>query len=281
MILIDGKKEAANLREELKKEVSNLKNKYKKVPGLTVILIGDLAPSQIYVRNKEKSAKEVGLKSDVIKYPDSVQEATILTKINELNKDDTVSGILVQLPLPKHINKKKVIEAIIPEKDVDGFHPVNVGNLSSGYESSVPCTPLGCYLLIKKIEPNLSGKKAVVIGRSNLNGKPMTQLLLKENCTVTITHSKTKDLKKECLKGDIIVAAVGIPELVKGDWVKKDAIVIDVGINKTDKGIVGDVDFEDVSKNAKALTPVPGGVGPMTIACLLKNTIDCFKRSQI
>ena len=279
MILIDGKKEAANLREELKKEVSNLKNKYKKVPGLTVILIGDLAPSQIYVRNKEKSAKEVGLKSDVIKYPDSVQEATILTKINELNKDDTVSGILVQLPLPKHINKKKVIEAIIPEKDVDGFHPVNVGNLSSGYESSVPCTPLGCYLLIKKIEPNLSGKKAVVIGRSNLNGKPMTQLLLKENCTVTITHSKTKDLKKECLKGDIIVAAVGIPELVKGDWVKKDAIVIDVGINKTEKGIVGDVDFNEVSKIAKASTPVPGGVGPMTIACLLKNTVECFKKS--
>ena len=279
MILIDGKKEAANLREELKKEVSNLKNKYKKVPGLTVILIGDLAPSQIYVRNKEKSAKEVGLKSDVIKYPDSVQESTILTKINELNKDDTVSGILVQLPLPKHINKKKIIEAIIPEKDVDGFHPVNVGNLSSGYESSVPCTPLGCYLLIKKIEPNLSGKKAVVIGRSNLNGKPMTQLLLKENCTVTITHSKTKDLKKECLKGDIIVAAVGIPELVKGDWVKKDAIVIDVGINKTEKGIVGDVDFNEVSKIAKALTPVPGGVGPMTIACLLKNTVECFKKS--
>ncbi len=163
MILIDGKKEAANLREELKKEVSLLKTKYNKVPGLTVILIGDLAPSQIYVRNKEKSAKEVGLKSEVIKYPDNVEEIKILNKINELNKDDTVSGILVQLPLPKHINKKKVIEAIIPEKDVDGFHPVNVGNLSSGYESSVPCTPLGCYLLIKKIEPNLSGKKAVVI----------------------------------------------------------------------------------------------------------------------
>jgi methylenetetrahydrofolate dehydrogenase (NADP+)/methenyltetrahydrofolate cyclohydrolase len=164
---------------------------------------------------------------------------------------------------------------------VDGFHPMNVGNLSSGYESSIPCTPLGCYLLIKKIEPNLSGKKAVVVGRSNLNGKPMTQLLLKENCTVTITHSKTKDLKAECLEADIIVAAVGIPELVRGDWVKKDAIVIDVGINKTDNGIVGDVHFDEVSKNAKALTPVPGGVGPMTIACLLKNTIDCFKRSQI
>jgi len=280
MILIDGKKAAAELREELKIEVSELKSKYNKVPGLTVILIGDLAPSQIYVRNKEKSANEVGLKSDVIRYPDSVEEKTVLAKIDELNKDESISGILVQLPLPKHIDKQKVIETILPSKDVDGFHPMNVGNLSSGYESSVPCTPLGCYLLIKKIEPNLSGKKAVIIGRSNLNGKPMMQLLLKENCTVTITHSRTKDLKGECLKGDIIVAAVGMPELVKGDWVKKDAIVIDVGINKTDKGIVGDVAFDEVSKVAKAITPVPGGVGPMTIACLLKNTIECFKRLQ-
>ena len=281
MILIDGKKVAAELREELKKEVTDLKSSTNKVPGLTVILIGELAPSKIYVKNKEKSANEVGIKSEIIKYPDSVDEIKVLEKISELNKDDSVSGILVQLPLPKHINKKKVIEAILPSKDVDGFHPYNVGNLSSGYESSIPCTPLGCYLLIKKIEPNLSGKKAVVIGRSNLNGKPMTQLLLKESCTVTITHSKTKDLKDECLKGDIIVAAVGIPELIKGDWVKKDAIVIDVGINKTEKGIVGDVAFDEVSKVAKALTPVPGGVGPMTIACLLKNTIECFKRSNL
>ena len=280
MILIDGKKEAAELREKLKQEVLELKSKYNKVPGLTVILIGELAPSKIYVKNKEKSANEVGLKSEVIRYPETVDEKTVLNKIEELNNDESVSGILVQLPLPKHIDKQKVIEKILPSKDVDGFHPMNVGNLSSGYESSVPCTPLGCYLLIKKIEPNLNGKKAVVVGRSNLNGKPMTQLLLKENCTVTITHSKTKDLKSECLKGDIIVAAVGIPELVKGDWVKKNAIVIDVGINKTDKGIVGDVAFEEVSKNAKALTPVPGGVGPMTIACLLKNTIECFKRVQ-
>ena len=280
MILIDGKKAAAELREELKQEVAELKNKYNKVPGLTVILIGDMAPSQIYVRNKEKSANEVGLKSEVIRYPDTVEEKTVLEKIEELNKDETISGILVQLPLPKHIDKQKVIETITPSKDVDGFHPMNVGNLSSGYESSVPCTPLGCYLMIKKIEPNLSGKKAVVVGRSNLNGKPMTQLLLKENCTVTITHSRTKDLKAECLEADIIVAAVGIPELVKGDWVKKDAIVIDVGINKTENGLVGDVAFDEVSKVAKALTPVPGGVGPMTIACLLKNTVDCFKRSQ-
>jgi len=280
MILIDGKKIAAELREELRVEVLELKAKYNKIPGLTVILIGDMAPSQIYVRNKEKSANEVGLKSEVIKYPEAVEEKTILDKIEELNKDESISGILVQLPLPKHIDKQKVIETITPSKDVDGFHPMNVGNLSSGYESSVPCTPLGCYLMIKKIEPNLSGKKAVMVGRSNLNGKPMAQLLLKENCTVTITHSKTKNLKAECLEADIIVAAVGIPELVKADWVKKDTIVIDVGINKTENGLVGDVAFEEVSKVAKALTPVPGGVGPMTIACLLKNTIDCFKRSQ-
>ena len=280
MILIDGKKIAAELREELKKEVLKLKEKHNKIPGLTVVLIGELAPSQIYVRMKEKAANEVGLKSEVIKYPESVEEKTVLDKIDELNKDESVSGILVQLPLPKHIDKQKVIEKILPSKDVDGFHPMNVGNLSSGYDSSIPCTPLGCYLLIKKIESNLSGKKAVIVGRSNLNGKPMAQLLLKENCTVTITHSKTKDLKGECLKGDIVVAAVGIPELVKGDWVKKDAIVIDVGINKTEKGIVGDVAFDEVSKVAKAITPVPGGVGPMTIACLLKNTIECFKRSN-
>ena len=280
MILIDGKKAATELRQELKQEVMQLKTQHNKVPGLTVILIGDMAPSQIYVRNKEKAAKEVGLKSEIIKFPDTIEENIILKKIEELNKDEAVSGILVQLPLPKHIDKQKVIETISPLKDVDGFHPMNVGNLSSGYESSVPCTPLGCYLMIKKIEPNLSGKKAVIVGRSNLNGKPMAQLLLKENCTVTVTHSKTKDLKTECLEADIIVAAVGIPELVKGDWVKKDAIVIDVGINKTENGLVGDVAFDEVSKVARALTPVPGGVGPMTIACLLKNTIDCFKRFQ-
>ena len=281
MIIIDGKKTAADLRLNLKTEVDNLKKKFDKVPGLTVILIGEYAPSKIYVRNKEKSAVEIGLKSEIVKYPVTVDEKTVLKKIYELNQDDTVSGILVQLPLPEHIDNKKVIDAINPSKDVDGFHPNNVGNLSSGYESSIPCTPLGCYLLIKNVEPNLNGKKAVVLGRSNLNGKPMTQLLLKENCTVTITHSKTKNLKEECLKADILVVAVGIPKLVKGDWVKKGTIVIDVGINKTDQGIVGDVDFDEVSKSAKAITPVPGGVGPMTIACLLKNTIECFKRSLV
>ena len=280
MFKIDGKKAAAILREELKKKVIELKSKYNAVPELTVILIGEDSPSKIYVRNKEKSANEVGIKSEVVRYPENVEEKVVLNKIKELNNNDEVSGILVQLPLPKHINTKKIIETINPSKDVDGLHPMNVGNLSSGYESSIPCTPLGCYLLIKNIEKNLSGKHAVIIGRSNLNGKPMAQLLLKENCTVTITHSKTKDLKAECARADIIIAAVGRPKLVKGDWVKKDAIVIDVGINKTNSGLVGDVDFDEVSKVAKAITPVPGGVGPMTIACLLNNTVECFKKAQ-
>ena len=279
-MIIDGKKTAAELREELKKKVAELKSTYKDVPGLTVILVGEDPASRIYVKNKEKFAKEVGMNSEVIRYPADLQEKILLDKIKELNNNNKVSGILVQLPLPKHIDKRKVIETIDHGKDVDGFHPVNVGNLSSGYDSSIPCTPLGCSLLLKKPEKNLAGKHAVVIGRSNLNGKPMTQLLLKENCTVTITHSKTKDLKAECLRADIIIAAVGIPKLVKGDWIKKGAIVIDVGINKTDSGIVGDVDFEEVSKVAKAITPVPGGVGPMTIACLLNNTVECFKKAH-
>ena len=279
-MIIDGKKTAEKLREDLKKKIIELKSTFNSVPGLTVILVGDDPASKIYVKNKEKFSKEVGMNSEVIRYPKNVEESVILDKIMELNKDKKISGILVQLPLPKHISKKKVIETILPTKDVDGFHPVNVGNLSSGYDSSIPCTPLGCFLLLKKVEKNLSGKHAVIIGRSNLNGKPMAQLLLKENCTVTITHSKTKDLKEECLKADIIVAAVGKPKLVKGDWIKKNAIVIDVGINKTESGIVGDVDFDEVSKVARAITPVPGGVGPMTIACLLNNTVECFKRAN-
>ena len=279
-MIIDGKKAAAELREELKKKVVELKSTHNAVPGLTVILVGENPPSKIYVKNKEKFAKEVGMNSEVIKYSENIEEKVVLNKIRELNNDKKVSGILVQLPLPKHIDKRKMIETILPGKDVDGFHPMNVGNLSSGYDNSIPCTPLGCYLLLKKVEKNLSGKHAVVIGRSNLNGKPMTQLLLKENCTVTITHSKTKDLKAECSRADIIIAAVGRPKLVKGDWVKKGAIVIDVGINKTDSGLVGDVDFDEVLKVAKAVTPVPGGVGPMTIACLLSNTVECFKKAQ-
>ncbi len=276
-MIIDGKKQAEIIRNEIKKEISDLKKKSGKAPSLTVILIGDFVPSLIYVKNKEKSAREVGINSEIIRYPKNVREKDILEKIEELNKKDEISGILVQLPLPSHISKEKIINAINPSKDVDGFNPVNVGNLSSGYDSIVPCTPLGCLLLIKKIESNLAGKHAVIIGRSNLNGKPMAQLLLKENCTVTIVHSKTNDLQNECLKADILVAAVGVPNLIKKDWVKENAIVIDVGINKVGEKIVGDVNFDELKDNVKAITPVPGGVGPMTIACLLKNTLTCFK----
>ena len=276
-MIIDGNKEAAALREEIKKEIVLIKSKTNKVPGLTVILIGEFAPSLIYVRNKEKNSKEVGINSNVIKYSKDVKEEEVLKKIKELNKDKSVSGILVQLPLPDQIDKEKIINSIDPSKDVDGFNPINVGNLASGHDAIVPCTPLGCLLLLKKIEKNLSGKHAVIIGRSNLNGKPMAQLLLKENCTVTVSHSKTKNLKEECLKADILIAAVGVANLVKKDWVKDGSIIIDVGINKQGDKIVGDVSFEEVKNKVKAITPVPGGVGPMTIACLLKNTLKCFK----
>ena len=276
-MILDGKKESALLREEIKKEILEIKIRTNKSPSLSVILIGDFAPSQIYVKNKEKNSREVGITSEVIKYSKEVKESEILEKIEELNNNDNVSGILVQLPLPTHINKEKIINTIKPSKDVDGFHPINVGNLSLGYKSIIPCTPLGCLLLIKNVEKNLTGKHAVIIGRSNLNGKPMAQLLLKENCTVSIVHSKTKDLKSECQKADILIVAVGVANLVKGDWVRKDSIIIDVGINKVADKIVGDVDFEQVKDKVKAITPVPGGVGPMTIACLLKNTLECFK----
>tara|TARA_B100001029_G_scaffold169222_1_gene163931 strand:- start:19 stop:861 length:843 start_codon:yes stop_codon:yes gene_type:complete len=280
-MIIDGEKEAEVLRNEIKKEINLLKEKTKKVPALSVILIGNYAPSEIYVRNKVKKSKEVGINSDIIRYPDNVSEKEVLKKIIELNEDSKVSGILVQLPIPKQINKEKIINLIHPSKDVDGFHPVNVGNLASGYHAITPCTPLGCSLLIKKIEKNLSGKHAVIVGRSNLNGKPMAQLLLKENCTVTIVHSKTKNIKNECYKADILVVAIGVPNFVKKDWVKEGSIVIDVGINKLENKIVGDVQFEEVKEKAKAITPVPGGVGPMTIACLLKNTLECFKARLI
>ena len=278
-MIIDGKKISKDLVEKVKDEVSKIK-KNGKSPGLSVILIGDYAPSQIYVKNKEKLAKEAGINSEVIRYPKEISEKEVLKKIDELNDNSEISGILVQLPLPSHINKEKIINAIKPSKDVDGFHPMNVGGLASGTTSIVPCTPLGCLFLIKSVEKNLEGKNAVILGRSNLNGKLMAQLLLKENCTVTILHSKTKDLKTECKRADILIAAVGVKEMVKGDWIKKDAIVIDVGINKDNGKIVGDVDFESSKNIAKAITPVPGGVGPMTIACLLKNTLECFKKSN-
>tara|TARA_B100001989_G_C24531405_1_gene461853 strand:- start:938 stop:1786 length:849 start_codon:yes stop_codon:yes gene_type:complete len=278
-MIIDGKKIAAELISEIKNEVSLIQKKGFKLK-LSVILIGDFLPSQIYVKNKQKKAREVNIESEVIKFPKEITEKDLLNKIKDLNKNSDVSGILVQLPIPKHIKKEKVINSIDPNKDVDGFHPQNVGNLASGNEAIVPCTPLGCLFLVKNVVKDLSGKHAVIIGRSNLNGKPMAQLLLKEDCTVTILHSKSKDLKSECKRADILISAAGICEMVKGDWVKKGAIVIDVGINKKNDKITGDVDFDDVKKVAKAITPVPGGVGPMTIACLLKNTIKCFKRSN-
>jgi methylenetetrahydrofolate dehydrogenase (NADP+)/methenyltetrahydrofolate cyclohydrolase len=283
-VIIDGKKFAQELRNEIKKEIESIKKTSNTTPGLTVVLVGNHTPSEIYVRNKELSAKEVGITSEVIRFESSITEEKLIEVIHGLNKDKKVHGILVQLPLPPHINGSKIIEEIDPKKDVDGFHPVNVGNLSSGKDSLVPCTPLGSYLLIKNVQKNLTGLEALIIGRSNLNGKPMAQLLLKEDCTVTIGHSKTKNLKELCQKADIVVAAVGRANLVKGDWVKEGAIVIDVGINreedKTEKKgykIVGDVEFDSVVKKARAITPVPGGVGPMTIACLLNNTLKAFK----
>ena len=280
-MIIDGKKIAENLRIKLKKEIEQLPASQIR-PGLTVILIGDDLASQIYVRNKEKFAQEVGIRSKILKFDNTITEQNLISEIHKLNNDTSVHGILVQLPLPNHINSRKIISEIDPGKDVDGFHPVNVGNLSAGNEALVPCTPYGCYLLLKEVMSNLSGLHAVIIGRSNINGKPMAQLLLKEDCTVTIAHSKTKNLKQLCLTADILVAAVGKAHMVKSDWVKSDCVVIDVGINRLEengnKKIVGDVDFENIKNKVKAITPVPGGVGPMTISCLLNNTFKAYKR---
>lgn len=281
-MIIDGKKFARKLKFKIKKEIQSIKKKTRLTPGLTVILIGSHAPSEIYVRNKAISAKEVGINSKVLRFKNSISETKLISVIRKLNKDKKVHGILVQLPLPDHIHGHKIIEEIDPRKDVDGFHPINVGNLSSGKDSLISCTPLGCYLMIKSIRKNLSGLNALMIGRSNLNGKPMVQLLLKEDCTVIIGHSKTKNLKELCKKADIVVVAAGRANLVKGDWIKKGAIVIDVGINRVKKKngykIIGDVEFKSVVKKAKAITPVPGGVGPVTIACLLNNTLKAFKK---
>src|SRR6056300_2008362 len=280
-MIIDGKKIAENLRETLKKQIQQIPSNQPK-PGLTVILIGEDPASQIYVRNKEKFANEIGINSKVLRFDSSITEEALTKEIHKLNQDRAVHGILVQLPLPKHINSKNIINQIEPSKDVDGFHPINVGNLSSGNDALVPCTPYGCYLLLKKVIPNLSGLHAVIIGRSNINGKPMAQLLLKENCTVTIVHSKTKNIEEICKRADLIIAAVGKAKMVKKDWVKSDAVVIDVGINRLEvegkNKIVGDVDFENLKDNVKGITPVPGGVGPMTIACLLENTLKAFNK---
>ena len=283
-MIIDGKKIAENLRETLKKQIEQIPSNQPK-PGLTVILIGEDPASQIYVRNKEKFANEIGINSKVLRFDSSITEEALTKEIHKLNQDREVHGILVQLPLPKHINSKNIINQIEPSKDVDGFHPINVGNLSSGNDALVPCTPYGCYLLLKEVISDFNGLNAVVIGRSNINGKPMTQLLLKENCTVTITHSKTKNLKNICQGADILVASVGIAKLVKQDWIKSDCVVIDVGINRIEengsKKLVGDVDFENVKDKVKAITPVPGGVGPMTISCLLQNTLKAYQSINI
>tara|TARA_B100001173_G_scaffold192109_1_gene165778 strand:+ start:549 stop:1448 length:900 start_codon:yes stop_codon:yes gene_type:complete len=279
--IIDGKDYASRLRGKLKIAVNDLKEKHKIVPGLAVVLVGNDPASEIYVRNKGIQTKEAGMNSFEYRLPENTSEDDLLEKVEELNTDKSVNGILVQFPVPKHMEQQKIIERILPSKDVDGLHPVNSGYLASGLKGLVPCTPQGASLLIKDSLPSLSGLHAVIVGRSNLVGKPIAQLLLKENCTVTICHSRTKNLQETCLSADILVAAVGIPELVKGDWVKDGAVVIDVGINRLpapEKGdgktkLVGDVDFEGAKNRASAITPVPGGVGPMTIACLLLNTL--------
>lgn len=279
--IIDGKDYASRLRGKLKIAINDLKDKYKITPGLAVVLVGNDPASEIYVRNKGIQTKEAGMNSFEYRLPESTSEDDLLAKVEKLNSDKSVNGILVQFPVPKHMEQQKIIERILPSKDVDGLHPVNSGYLASGLKGLVPCTPQGASLLIKDTLPSLSGLHAVIVGRSNLVGKPIAQLLLRENCTVTICHSRTKNLKEVCLSADILVAAVGIPEMVKGDWVKDGAVVIDVGINRLpapEKGegktkLVGDVDFAEVGKKSSAITPVPGGVGPMTIACLLLNTL--------
>jgi methylenetetrahydrofolate dehydrogenase (NADP+)/methenyltetrahydrofolate cyclohydrolase len=276
-IIIDGKAIAEGLRKQIAEEVSGLKNK----PGLAVVLVGEDPASQVYVRNKAKMTAEVGMQSFEHILPVDTSERALIRLVEQLNNNPAVQGILVQLPLPKHISENAVIEAIAPEKDVDGFHVVNSGKLATGQEGLVPCTPLGCIILLKQTLGDLSGKHAVVIGRSNIVGKPMAALLLKENCTVTVVHSKTPNPEKISAQADIVVAAIGKPRFVKKEWVKPGACVIDVGINRDENNkLCGDVDFASVSEIAGAITPVPGGVGPMTIACLLKNTLTAYKQQM-
>lgn len=278
--IISGTEFSAKLRATIKSKVEKLRKNYNLTPGLAVVLVGEDPASQVYVRNKGRQTLEVGMKSVEHKLPVTTSENDLVDLIKELNGDKTIHGILVQLPLPTHINEERVINSITVEKDVDGFHLTNIGLLSTGSNRAViPCTPLGSIMMLKDQLGSLSGKKAVVVGRSNIVGKPMAALLLKESCTVTIAHSRTENLKEECKKADILVAAVGRPEMIKGDWIKPGAIVLDVGINRIEKDdggtrLVGDVEFESALKVASAITPVPGGVGPMTIACLLENTLQ-------
>jgi len=280
--VIDGKAFAANLRAEVGRKAAILKAKHGLVPGLSVVLVGDDPASEVYVRNKGKSTVEAGMISQEFRLPETATQEEVLERVNALNADSAVHGILVQLPLPDQVDTDAVISAIDPDKDVDGFHVINVGRLNTGQDALVPCTPLGCSLMLKHYLGDLSGKHAVVVGRSNIVGKPMSALLLKENCTVTVVHSRTADLAAECRRADILVAAVGRPEMIRGDWIKPGATVIDVGINRIErdgkKKLVGDVAFDEAAAVAGAITPVPGGVGPMTIACLLKNTLTAACR---
>ena len=276
--IIDGKTIAADLRGKVTDAVHRLRRDRGVVPGIAVVLVGDNPASEVYVRNKSKAVAEAGMRALDRKLPASTGEAELLKLIAELNADEAVNGILVQLPLPKQIDAQKVIAAIDPAKDVDGFHPLNVGRLASGLPGLVPCTPLGCVLLAKTVHASLAGMEAVVVGRSNIVGKPVAQLLLAENATVTICHSKTRDLPEVCKRADLLIAAIGNPEFVRGHWLKPGATVIDVGINRVPgtagkSRIVGDVAFAEAANVAGAITPVPGGVGPMTIACLLLNTL--------
>ncbi|HEV2511843.1 bifunctional methylenetetrahydrofolate dehydrogenase/methenyltetrahydrofolate cyclohydrolase FolD [Bosea sp. (in: a-proteobacteria)] len=276
--IIDGKAAAAELRAEIGREVTALKAGGKPVPGLHVVLVGEDPASKVYVASKEKLAAEIGMNSVAHRLPAETTEAALLAKIAELNADDGVDGILVQLPLPRHIDTGRIIDAIDPAKDVDGLHPINAGLLAGGKNGLVPCTPLGCMLLLKQALPSLSGLEAVVIGRSELVGRPVAQLLLQADCTVTIAHSRTRDLPAVVKRADIVVAAVGRPRMVKGDWIKPGATVIDVGINRMPDGkLAGDVDYAEAVEVAGAITPVPGGVGPMTIACLLRNTLTAYR----
>ncbi len=280
--IIDGKAIAAQVREGVAKEVALMKSAHGFLPGLAVVLVGEDPASKVYVKNKGEQTKASGMNSWEHKLPAETSEAEVLAIVQKLNDDPAVNGILVQLPLPKHINAEKVLNTIHPDKDVDGFHPVNVGRLWVGERTLVPCTPTGSVILAKSVQPNLSGLNAVVIGRSNIVGKPVSALLLRENCTVTIAHSKTRNIHNVVKGADLVIAAVGIPEMVRGDWIKPGAIVIDVGINRVpgEAGktkLVGDVNYEECARVASAITPVPGGVGPMTIACLLKNTVEAAK----
>jgi methylenetetrahydrofolate dehydrogenase (NADP+)/methenyltetrahydrofolate cyclohydrolase len=280
--LIDGKAFAERLRGELAGHVQRLKASYGLTPGLAVVLVGDDPASHVYVRNKGKATVEAGMKSEEYRLPASASQAEVLVRVEALNRDPAVHGILVQLPLPKQVDAAAVINAIDPAKDVDGFHVVNVGRLNTGQPSMVPCTPLGCLLLLKHHLGSLAGKRAAVVGRSNIVGKPMAALLLAEHCTVTIAHSRTTDLAGEVRRADIVVAAVGKAEMVRGDWIGRGATVIDVGINRIERDgrtkLVGDVAFDEAVKVAGLITPVPGGVGPMTIACLLRNTVTAACR---